>query len=100
MPTMDSLAELLQDELKDIYDAEKQLTRALPKLAKKASNDELPSQISELKPFFETPIEDALLERYKLMQQGKYSGCFQNERAEDSVLTADVVRDPAPEGAG
>lgn len=41
MSTMDSLADLLQDELKDIYDAEKQLTKALPKLAKKASNDAL-----------------------------------------------------------
>jgi len=38
---MDSLADLLQDELKDLYDAEKQLTKALPKLAKKASNEEL-----------------------------------------------------------
>ena len=41
MSSMDSLADLLQDELKDIYDAEKQLTKALPKLAKKASNEEL-----------------------------------------------------------
>ena len=36
MPNLDSLEELLQDELKDIYDAEKQLLKALPKLAKKA----------------------------------------------------------------
>ncbi|MBW8868682.1 MAG: ferritin-like domain-containing protein, partial [Acidobacteria bacterium] len=38
---MQSLEDLMQDELKDIYDAEKQLTKALPKLAKKASNEEL-----------------------------------------------------------
>jgi ferritin-like metal-binding protein YciE len=38
---MDSLGDLLQDELKDIYDAEKQLTKALPKLAKKATNEDL-----------------------------------------------------------
>src|SRR4029078_6423869 len=43
MPTVDSLEELLQEELKDIYDAEKQLTKALPKLAKKASSPELKS---------------------------------------------------------
>jgi len=30
MSTVDFLEELLQDELKDIYDAEKQLTKALP----------------------------------------------------------------------
>jgi len=41
MSTMQSLEDLMQDELKDIYDAEKQLTKALPKLAKKASNEEL-----------------------------------------------------------
>ena len=41
MPTLDSLEELLHDEMKDIYDAEKQLTKALPKLAKKAGASEL-----------------------------------------------------------
>lgn len=32
--TKDGLADLLHDELKDIYDAEKQLSKALPKLVK------------------------------------------------------------------
>jgi ferritin-like metal-binding protein YciE len=41
MSSMESLGDLMQDELKDIYDAEKQLTKALPKLAKKASNEDL-----------------------------------------------------------
>ena len=41
MSSMQSLEDLMQDELKDIYDAEKQLTKALPKLAKKATNEEL-----------------------------------------------------------
>ncbi|MCU1386031.1 MAG: hypothetical protein JWL71_4728 [Acidobacteria bacterium] len=41
MPTMDSLEDLLKDEIKDIYDAEKQLTKALPKLIKKATADDL-----------------------------------------------------------
>jgi ferritin-like metal-binding protein YciE len=47
MPNMDSLEELLQDELKDIYDAEKQLTKALPKLAKKATAAELKTAFEE-----------------------------------------------------
>jgi len=38
---MEGLTALLQDELKDIYDAEKQLTKALPKLIKKATSEEL-----------------------------------------------------------
>jgi ferritin-like metal-binding protein YciE len=41
MADLESLNDLLQDELKDIYDAEKQLTKALPKLAKKATSPEL-----------------------------------------------------------
>src|SRR4029077_12485569 len=41
MPSMDSLEDLLQDEIKDIYDAEKQLIKALPKLIKKATNEQL-----------------------------------------------------------
>jgi ferritin-like metal-binding protein YciE len=47
MPNIESLEELLQEELKDIYDAEKQLTKALPKLAKKASSPELKSAFEE-----------------------------------------------------
>ena len=35
------LRKLLLDELRDLYNAEKQLTRALPKLAKNASSDQL-----------------------------------------------------------
>jgi ferritin-like metal-binding protein YciE len=38
---MDSLQELFEDELKDIYNAEHQLLKALPKMAKKASTPSL-----------------------------------------------------------
>jgi ferritin-like metal-binding protein YciE len=40
-----SLQELLVDQVKDLYDAEKQLVKALPKLAKAASSDELDEAI-------------------------------------------------------
>ena len=36
-----SMDELFVDELKDLYSAEKQITRALPKLVKAATSDEL-----------------------------------------------------------
>jgi ferritin-like metal-binding protein YciE len=39
--SMDSLSDLLEDELKDLYSAENQLTKALPKMAKKASSAQL-----------------------------------------------------------
>jgi len=38
---MDSLQELLEDELKDLYNAENQLVKALPKMAKKATTAKL-----------------------------------------------------------
>ncbi len=44
---IDNLEMLLIEELKDIYDAEKQLTKALPKMAKKASSDELQQALEE-----------------------------------------------------
>jgi len=47
MASMDSLEELLREELKDIYDAEKQLTKALPKMMKKASTGELRDAIED-----------------------------------------------------
>src|SRR5436190_16787315 len=37
----DSMEKLFIDELKDIYNAEKQITRALPKMAKSAESPEL-----------------------------------------------------------
>ena len=38
---MDTLPDLLEEELKDIYSAENQLVKALPKMAKKASSPTL-----------------------------------------------------------
>lgn len=43
----EGLRELYIDELKDLYSAEKQLVKALPKLAKAASSDELRSGFEE-----------------------------------------------------
>jgi ferritin-like metal-binding protein YciE len=39
--TSKTLEDLFVDELKDVYDAEKRLTKALPKLAKAASSEKL-----------------------------------------------------------
>ena len=49
--TVDTMEKLLINELKDIYSAEKQITRALPKMAKQASN-------TELKTAFETHLKE------------------------------------------
>lgn len=44
---MDNLQELLIHELSDLYSAEKQLVKALPKMAKGASSEKLKSAIEE-----------------------------------------------------
>jgi ferritin-like metal-binding protein YciE len=42
---METLMELLEDELKDLYSAENQLVKALPKMAKKAASESLKDAI-------------------------------------------------------
>jgi ferritin-like metal-binding protein YciE len=43
----ETLNELFLDEIRDLYDAEKQLTKALPKMAKAASSEELRAAFEE-----------------------------------------------------
>ncbi len=73
MASMDSLEELMQDELKDIYDAEKQLTKALPKLAKKATNTELKEAFQEHLGQTERQIErlEEIFEQLGMPARGK-----------------------------
>lgn len=47
MATVDSLKSLLIEQVKDLYDAEKRLTKAIPKLAKASTNEELQSALHE-----------------------------------------------------
>jgi ferritin-like metal-binding protein YciE len=44
--TQETLHELFVEQLRDIYDAEKQLTKALPKLAKAATSEDLVTAIT------------------------------------------------------
>jgi ferritin-like metal-binding protein YciE len=47
MARIDSLRTLLIQELRDIYDAEKRLTKAIPKLSKAASSEDLSGALDE-----------------------------------------------------
>ena len=47
MATVDSLKSLLVEQVKDLYDAEKRLTKAIPKLAKASTNEELQTALRE-----------------------------------------------------
>jgi len=58
------LEELLVDELKDLYSAENQIVKALPKMAKGASSP-------ELKPAFERHLEETRRQVERLNQIGE-----------------------------
>jgi ferritin-like metal-binding protein YciE len=47
MATVDSFKSLFVEQLKDLYDAEKRLTKAIPKLAKASTNEELGTALEE-----------------------------------------------------
>jgi len=47
MSNLQSLEELFVDKLKDVYDAEKRITKALPKMVKNASSEELSAAFQE-----------------------------------------------------
>jgi len=46
MPDMNSLRDLFEKELRDLYDAEKQIIKALPKMIKNATNEDLSEALS------------------------------------------------------
>ena len=47
MPGIESLTEVLVNELRDLYDAEKRLTKAIPRMAKKATNGALKTALTD-----------------------------------------------------
>jgi ferritin-like metal-binding protein YciE len=99
-----NLRDALVDEIKDLYNAEKQLTKALPKLAKASTND-------ELREAFESHLEETenqvtRLERvFELLDEkprGKHcagmAGIIEEgnekleEDMEDSVMDACIIK--------
>jgi hypothetical protein len=66
----------LRDSAKEAFG---QLVRnALAKYAE-ANGGALPADWSQLKPYFETPVDDAILQRYALLQSGKLADVPSNE---------------------
>lgn len=70
---VDTLRELMIEEMKDIYSAETQLLKALPKMAKAASNPELKSAFEEHLEQTETHVErlDQVFEKLGESPKGK-----------------------------
>ena len=55
------------------------MTREALKKYAEANNGLLPADLSQLKPYFETPVEDSILQRYSLLQTGKLADVPQSE---------------------
>ncbi|MCC8410463.1 ferritin-like domain-containing protein [Mucilaginibacter sp. UR6-1] len=96
-----ALNELFIDELKDIYWAEKHLAKALPKMAKAATSDELraaiethreetENQITRLESVFESIDEKASAKKCEAMEGLLKEGESIIEDTEDGSITRDA----------
>jgi ferritin-like metal-binding protein YciE len=100
---LDSLETLFVEELRDIYNAETQLTKALPKMAKAASSPELKTAFEEhleqtkghierLDEIFEGLGKKATGKTCKAMKGLVEEGSeMMEEEGEDSVLDAGII---------
>jgi len=100
---IDSLKTLLEEELKDIYSAEKQLLKALPKMAKNVASEELKAaleehievtqgQVERLEEVFELLGKPAKAKTCKAMQGlVEEASEIMEEDAEDAVLDAAII---------
>ena len=97
MPTLDTLRKLLQEELKDLYDAEKQLIRALPKLAKKATAPELRQALEEHLSQTEQHVAriEQAFDQLDMPNRGKKCKGMQNLIAEGDEMIAEAEDGPA-----
>ncbi|MBC5991579.1 YciE/YciF ferroxidase family protein [Pontibacter cellulosilyticus] len=100
---LNNLKDLLIHELKDIYNAEQQITKALPKMIKECSSDKLKQafqdhlqvtekQIQRLEKVFDMIGEKATGEKCKAME-GIIKECesMMSERADKSVMDAALI---------
>lgn len=108
MPKIDSLEPLMLDELRDLLDAEKQVTKALPKMVKAASSEELKAafeqhldqtagQIERLNQVFEQLGERARGKKCEAMQSIIEEGQQMMQEAEpgptrDALLIASAQK--------
>ena len=109
MPGIESLTEVLVDELRDLYDAEKRLTKAIPRMAKKAANRTLRAalnnhfketnrQVRRLEQAFrqlgETPRGKACAGMRGIVEEGdEHTGEeFETDALRDAVIIGSAMR--------
>jgi len=90
-----SLQELLVDELKDLYNAENQLVKALPKMAKAATNDDLQQAFEEHLEQTQEHVNrlEQIFERLGTKPTGKKCYAMQGLIEEGKEIISDVDQD-------
>lgn len=105
MSSVNTLHELLVEEIKDLYDAEKQLVKALPKMAKAATNPELKQGFTNHLEETKAQVSrlEAVFEKLSVPAKGKTCKAMQGlveEGSEAIELDApDAIRDACLIGA-
>ncbi len=93
---INTLQELYLEELRDIYSAETQLVKALPKVAEAATSDELRSAIEEHLDLTKEHVErlDQIFESLGASPKGKKCKAMEGLIAEaDELLEEDIAED-------
>jgi ferritin-like metal-binding protein YciE len=103
MPDMNTLQDLFEDELRDVYDAEKQIIKALPKLIKSASDESLKEALAAHLDETRTHVErlEQVFDALELKPRGKHcagiAGILEEgsdligEDGADAVLDAGII---------
>jgi ferritin-like metal-binding protein YciE len=91
-----TINELLLDELKDLYSAEKQITKALPKMAKAASSQELKSAFESHLEETQGHVErlDKIFENLGKSPRGKTCHGMQGLLEEGSEMISESEKGP------
>jgi RNA polymerase sigma factor (sigma-70 family) len=93
MPKLETDAEVRQalDRLRDTAKSEvDRLMQQALKTYTKANGGQLPADFSQLKPFFSTPLDDAILSRYSLLKQGSLNAAV-NAGPDNDYLVAETA---------
>jgi ferritin-like metal-binding protein YciE len=100
---MENLQDLLKEDLKDVYNAENQLVKALPKMAKNATNPQLKEAIENHLAETKEQVErlEQVMEMLGMPARGKTCKAMQgileegkevmDEDAEDDVMDAALI---------
>jgi ferritin-like metal-binding protein YciE len=98
---METLVELLEDQIKDLYSAESQLIKALPKIAKAASSPQLKSAIEEHLDQTRTHVQrlEEVASELDMKPTGKTCAGMKGLIAEGSEAAKEDGADPLVDGA-